>query len=56
MSEEEMDRVEMLQAMKNIASLSRTFYLQLLEEGFDKKQALTLTAAWLASLSKGNAE
>ena len=48
-----LDVVEMREALRNIASLSRTFYQELVDEGFDKKQALTLVGAWLAALQQG---
>ena len=37
-----------------MASLTRTFYLALKDEGFTTKEALMLTATWLASLQKNS--
>ena len=47
-----LDVIEMREALRNLASLSRIFYQELVDEGFDKRQALTLTGAWLAALTK----
>lgn len=48
-----MDAVEMLNSMKNLASGAWTFYKQLLEEGFEKADALKLACARVAGLAGG---
>lgn len=50
---EPMDAVEMVNTMVNLASGARAFFNQLVEEGFEKNDALRLTAAWIAGLSGG---
>jgi hypothetical protein len=45
------DSVEMRQSLASLAELTRAFYIGLMEEGFDNKQALALTTTWLRGVS-----
>ena len=54
MSIDPVDIVEMRQALKGIAELTKTFYDELKEQGFSDSEALKLTTTWLAATSGGS--
>ncbi len=41
-------------ALRDIAKLSKEYHNQLVDVGFSKKEALTLTATWSAQIMLGN--
>jgi hypothetical protein len=43
-------RVEPSADMRQAANLTRQYYLALIEQGFNKDQALSLTASWIAAI------
>jgi hypothetical protein len=54
---EELDRVEMLNALSDLAELARRFFLELREQGFLPSEALALTQTWMrTTLGGGGSE
>ena len=51
--DEPMTEVEILNAVKNMAKMAWTLYLNLQDEGFDAADALTLTGRWLHGTAGG---
>ncbi len=51
MTDDPMTTIEQLQAMKDLATAVRTFYVQLRDEGFADHEALRLTAAWITGIT-----
>ena len=49
----ELNEVEILNAMRNMAKMSRALYDQLLEEGFVPIDALTLVGRWIHGTAGG---
>jgi hypothetical protein len=48
-----MDSVETLNSMRNVATATKAFYDQLVDEGFEKADALRLTMAWVGGMAGG---
>jgi hypothetical protein len=44
---DELDRVEVLKGMRDMAEMTHAYYSELVEQGFKPNEALTLTAAWV---------
>jgi hypothetical protein len=43
----ELDRIEILKGMRDMAEMTHAYYAELVDKGFTKKEALTLTEAWV---------
>jgi len=50
-----MEQIEVLNALANLAEMTRVFFSALSEQGFNESQALQLTTTWLAAMSSGKA-
>jgi hypothetical protein len=47
-----LDIIEAREALKGLAHLAYGFFRELQSEGFDKKQALSITIAWLQTIPR----
>jgi hypothetical protein len=50
-----MDAVEVLQVMRNLGAAVKAFHDELIEQGFEKEEALRLTVAWIVGTAGGKA-
>jgi len=50
---DDMDKLEIMNAVSGLAEASRNFYLSLLDQGFNETQAMALTLTWLTGVIGG---